>query len=61
MNSNTSNISARRKRKRKPTSSGRFLGSAVAYEIGLVRMAIDVQREFINTEIRNKDTIKDHK
>jgi hypothetical protein len=61
MNSNTSNISARRKRKRKPTSSGRFVGSTVAYEIGLVRMAIDVQREFIINEIRNKENLKDRK
>ena len=55
------NQNLRRKRKRKPTSSGRFIGSPVAYEIGLVRMAIEVQRDFIATEIRNKDIPKGSK
>lgn len=38
--------SERRKRKRKPTSNGRFIGSQLAYELGLVRIAIQVEREF---------------
>ncbi len=52
----------RRKRKRKPTSGGRFQGSNVAYEMGLVRMAIEVQKEFIANEVRsNKNELKSSK
>ena len=55
-------LETRRKRKRKPTSGGRFQGSLVAYEMGLVRMAIEVQKEFISTELRNnKPDPKDSK
>jgi hypothetical protein len=36
----------RRKRKRKPTSNGRFIGSSIAYELGLVKMAIEAEKEF---------------
>lgn len=35
----------RRKRRRKPTLSGRFGSSTIALEIGLIRMTLDLQRE----------------
>lgn len=46
------NLDSRRKRKRKPTLGGRFQGSQVAYEMGLVRLAIEVQKEFIASELK---------
>lgn len=36
----------RRKRRRKPTLTPRFGSSSLALEIGLVRMALEAQREF---------------
>jgi hypothetical protein len=44
---NTNQIQERRRRKRKPTSNGRFASSPLAYELGLVRMALQVEREFL--------------
>lgn len=44
---NQNQIQERRRRKRKPTSNGRFSGSPLAYELGLVRMALQVEREFL--------------
>ena len=40
----------RRKRKRKATSEGRFLNSTVAYELGLVRLALEAEREFVREQ-----------
>ena len=48
--------STRRKRKRKATSEGRFLNSTVAYELGLVRIAIEAEREFIREQIKDKSS-----
>ncbi|HMO16604.1 MAG TPA: hypothetical protein PKA63_02250 [Oligoflexia bacterium] len=42
----------RRRRKRKPTSNGRFNSSQLAYELGLVRMALQVEREFLSEHNR---------
>lgn len=50
------NSESRRKRKRKPTLGGRFQGSLVAYEMGLVRLAIEAQKEF---EIAHKRESKE--
>ncbi len=36
----------RRKRKRRPTVTPRFGASTVALEIGLVRLALEAEREF---------------
>jgi hypothetical protein len=44
----------RRKRKRKPTLNGRFLGSSIAYELGLVKMAIEVEKEFKSENARKE-------
>ena len=41
---------ARRKRRRKPTVTPRFGSSSIALEIGLLRMALDAQREFEKKE-----------
>lgn len=46
--------SERRKRKRKPTSNGRFLGSQVAYELGLVKLAIETEKEFKSEHARKE-------
>ena len=35
----------RRKRRRKPTMTPRFGPTSVAFEIGLLRLSLDVQRE----------------
>ncbi len=40
------NDTARRKRKRKPTLNGRFINSSMAYELSLVKLAIEAQSEF---------------
>ncbi len=42
----------RRKRKRKPTLTPRFGGSSIALEIGLLRMALEVQREAEREELK---------
>ena len=46
----------RRKRRRKPTLSGRFGSSTIALEIGLIRMTMDMQRE-----LERKEQEKDQK
>jgi hypothetical protein len=46
----------RRKRKRKATSEGRFLNSTVAYELGLVRLALEAEREFIREQNQEKNS-----
>ena len=47
----------RRKRRRKPTLTPRFGSSSLVLEIGLVRMALEAQREFEKQEYqrRNRD------
>ena len=45
----------RRKRKRKPTSNGRFLNSSLTYELGLVRLAIEAEKEF-KSEFSRKES-----
>lgn len=52
------NSESRRKRRRKPTLGGRFQGSLVAYEMGLVRLAIEAQKEFIATDLKSRKDIK---
>lgn len=50
-----SQVNIRRKRKRKPTSEGRFINSSVAYELGLVRLALEAEREFLKEHAKTKD------
>ncbi len=47
--------STRRKRKRKATSEGRFLNSTIAYELGLVKLALEAEREFIREQVKDKN------
>ena len=44
-----------RKRKRKPTMTPRFGSSTLALEIGLLRMTMDVMREFESKEQKKKE------
>ena len=41
----TTNNNTRRKRRRKPTLTPRFGDNSVAFEIGLIRMSLEVQKE----------------
>ena len=45
---------ARRKRRRKGTMNGRFGPESVAFEIGLLRMTIDSQREIEKLEEKSQ-------
>lgn len=45
---------ARRKRRRKPTLTPRFGSSTIALEIGLIRLALEAQREFEKKEEEEK-------
>lgn len=45
----------RRKRRRKPTLSGRFGSSTLALEIGLIRMTMDMQKELERKQEQQKD------
>ena len=44
----------RRKRRRKPTLTPRFGSSTIALEIGLIRLALEAQREFEKKEEEEK-------
>ena len=41
---------SRRKRRRKPTMTPRFGENSVAFEIGLIRLSMEVQREMEQKE-----------
>lgn len=45
----------RRKRKRKPTLTPRFGNSTVALEIGLIRLALEAQREIEKLEEKERN------
>ena len=47
---------SRRKRRRRPTLTPRFGTSTVALEIGLLRMTLDMQREFEKQERAEKES-----
>lgn len=49
-------VNSRRKRKRKPTYSQRFGPSSVAYELGLLRLSLAMQRE---EDIKDDKDIRD--
>lgn len=47
-------FSSRRKRKRRPTFTPRFGPASIAFEIGLLRMTLDMAREIEKKEQENK-------
>ena len=49
------NLNTCRKRRRRPTMTPRFGSSSVALEIGLLRMTLDVLREFDKQEEKKKE------
>ena len=53
--SNQTDLNSCRKRRRKPTMTPRFGSSSIALEIGLLRMTLDVMREFDKEENKKKE------
>lgn len=49
-----SSNNTRRKRRRKPTMTPRFGPSSVALEIGLLRLALEAQRDFEREESKRE-------
>lgn len=47
---NTDANEIRRRRRRKPTMNGRFAANSLALEIGLIRVSMDMVREFDKKE-----------
>ena len=49
------NHKIRRRRRRRPTVTPRFGPSSVALELGLLRLALEAEKEFEREERRNRE------